>query len=192
MFRTLLWVTVLVSATVLAAPKGKGAKKPPPPPPPVPTEPMPKVSENLGDKVTAMLAGASKVQTFRVADSGGLRPDPTKAIGSDFVRENAGKELSADELKAFRGLLYDEKSYRFESDVSKCNFTPNLSFQAQSGIDTLEALISFKCNQVFFFIGKPGGRWLPGGAFDIKPVRTKLLDLAKATMPQDAATQNLK
>lgn len=185
-------VAVLVSALALAAPAKKNGKKAPPPPPPAPTEPMPKVAENLGDKVTALLAGASKVQTYRVADSGGLRPDPTKAIGSDFVRENAGKELSADELKAFRGLLYDEKSYRFDSDVSKCTFSPNLSFQAQAGIDTLEALVSFKCNQVFFFIGKPGGRWLPGGAFDIKPARGKLLELAKATMPQDAPTQNLK
>ena len=41
-------------------------------------------------------------------------------------------------------------------------------------------------------LGKPGGRWLPSGSFDIKPARAKLLELAKAMMDKDAPTQNLK
>ncbi len=48
--------------------------------------------------------------------------------------------------------------FRFEQDVSKCNFKPHLSFQMQSGIGTLEALVSFSCDQVLFVLGKPGGR----------------------------------
>ena len=67
-----------------------------------------------------------------------------------------------------------------------------MSFQVKSGIDTVETLVSFGCNQVLFFIGKPGGRWLPGGTFDVKPARAKLLALAKQALPNDAATQALK
>jgi hypothetical protein len=186
-------VAVLVALTVaslaLAAPK---KKKAPPPPPPPPTSPMPKVQENLSEKVLEVWTTATKVQAWRVASTGGVRPDPTKAIGSDWVREAAGKELGAPELATLRGLLYDDKSYRFEQDVSRCNFTPDVSFQAQAGVDTVEGVLSFKCNQVVFMLGKPGGRWLPSGSFDVRPVRGKLLELAKAMLDKDAPTQALK
>jgi hypothetical protein len=33
---------------------------------------------------------------------------------------------------------------------------------------------------------------VPQGTFDLKPARKKLLELAKATLPHDAQTQNLK
>ena len=186
-----LWVLcLLVAVPVLGAPKAK--KKPPPPPPPPITEPMAKVAEALGDTVLNSVAGAAKVQVFRVTDSGGLRPDPAKAIASDFVRGEAGKELDVKTLAELRALLYDEKSFRFDQDVSKCRFAPHLSFQMQSGIGTLEALVSFSCNQVLFILGKPGGRWVPQGTFDTKPARKKWLELAKAMLPTDAATQTLK
>ena len=174
-----------------APPKAKAKKGPPPAPAPI-TEPTAKVSEALGDNVLGSMAGATKVQTFRVTDSGGTQPDPAKAILSYFVRGNAGKELDAATLVALKSLLYDEKSFRFDQDVSKCTFVPHLSFQMQSGIGTLEALVSFSCNQVLFALGKPGGRWVAQGTFDLKPARKKLIELAKATLPQDPATQNLK
>ncbi len=180
---------LLVAPVFAAAPKKK--KAPPPPPPPI-TEPTPKVTEELGDTVLASVTGATKVQVFRVSDSGGLRPDPAKAIASDFVRGAPGKELDAQTLQALKRLLYDDKSFRFEQDVSKCRFAPHLSFQMQTGIGTLETLVSFSCNQVLFILGKPGGRWVPQGTFDFKPSRKQFIDLAKATLPQDADTQNLK
>lgn len=187
--RTVVVAVLLAASLAGAAPK---KKKPPPPPPPPPTSPMPKVQENLSEKVLEVWSGATKVQAWRVASAGGIRPDPAKAIGSEWVREAAGKELGAAELATLRGLLYDDKSYRFEQDVSRCNFTPDVSFQAQAGVDTVEGVLSFKCNQVVFMLGKPGGRWLPSGSFDVKPARGKLLELAKAMMDKDAPTQNLK
>lgn len=186
--KTFVALVLLSSSLALAGPKKKG---PPPPPPPV-TEPTAKVREALGDTVLASVSGATKVQVFRVSDSGGLRPDPSKAILSDFVRGTPGAELDAKQLEALRSLLYDDKSYRLEADVSKCRFVPHLSFQLQVGLESLEALISFSCNQVLFVVGKQGGRWVPQGTFDLKPSRKKLLELAKATLPQDRETQNLK
>ncbi|MEW6431278.1 MAG: hypothetical protein AB1730_07185 [Myxococcota bacterium] len=193
--KRLTWVAALVLAVSVSATAATRKKKKPAPPPPPPVAPMPKVKEHLSDAVQQLLAASDKVQVWRVSDTGGLRPDPTRAIGSDFQREQAGKELSADEVKALKGLLYDDKSYRFEQDVSRCGFVPHLSFHvegADANVSTLEALVSFKCNQVLFFIGKPGGRWLPGGTFDIKPVRQKLIAVAQAALPADAETQKLK
>jgi hypothetical protein len=191
MKRLALLAISCIAFVAVAAPKTPKKKGPPPPPPPV-TEPMPKVSEALGDTVLNGIANATKVQVFRVADSGGLRPDPAKAILSDFVRGNPGNELDAKSLEALRSALYDEKSYRFEADVAKCRFVPHLSFQMQVGLDTLEAVVSFSCNEVLFALGKQGGRWVPQGTFDMKPARKKLLELAKATLPQDKETQALK
>jgi len=190
MRRVVMLFVLFVASSSFAAPKKK--PKAPPPPPPPPTSPMPKVEENLSEKVLEVWAKATKVQAWRVMSTGGVRPDPTKAIGSEWTREAAGKEFSAVELATLRGVLYDEKMYRFDQDVAKCNFTPDVSFQALSGVDTVEGVVSFKCSQVVFMLGKPGGRWLPSGSFDVKPARAKLLELAKALLDKDAPTQNLK
>lgn len=179
---------VVLLASLTAAPKKKA---PPSPPPPV-TSPTTKVIENVSDATLRMMAVANKVQTFRVSDAGGLRPDARVAIASDFVRGTAGKALDEKTLEQLRSVLYDEKSYRFDQDVSKCAFVPHLSFQFTSGLDSLEALVSFSCNQVLFISGKAGGRWLPQGRFDVKPVRGKMISIAKEMLPGDAATQNLK
>ncbi len=180
---------VLVPALVGAAPKKK--KAPPPPPPPV-TAPTPQVVENVSDSVRALLRDAERVQAFRVEGSGGLRPDPARAIADEFVRGAAGSELSAEDLAALRSVLYDEKSYRFSQDVARCRFAPHLSFQAQAGIDTLEVVVSFSCNQVLYVIGKPGGRWVPKGTFDVRPARGRLVALAKRLLPEDRATRELR
>lgn len=172
-----------------AAPKKK--KAPPAPPPPV-TSPTPRVREHLSDRTLELLEVAEHVQPFEVRDTGGLRPDPARAIASDFERGDGGRELDAKELGRLRAVFYDEKSYRFAQDVARCRFLPQLSFQLQAGIDTLEALVSFSCNQVLFVVGKPGGRWIPHGTFDVKPARKQLLELARATLPTSPSIAALK
>ncbi len=190
MVRQASWLCMVLASVSLGAPPVK-KKGPPPPPAPV-TEPTPKMREALGPTVLGGLVNATKVQAFRVTDAGGLRPDPAKAIASDFVRGAAGLELDAPALEALRSVLYDEHSYRLGQDVAGCRFVPHLSFQFRAGLDTLEALVSFSCNQVLFVLGKPGGRWVPQGTFDVKPARKQLLALARQALPQDRDIQQLK
>ena len=181
---------VVLLASLGAAPKKKAA---PPPPPPAPvTAPMPKVEAALGSSVLQVMQTAGMVKTFRVDDAGGLRPDPARAIASDFVRGQEGLQLDAAKLEALRSILYDEKSYRFDADTARCTFVPHLSFSFVNQIERVEAVVSFSCNQVVFIVGKTGGRWLPKGRFDVRPARAKLLALAKDLLPADAATQRLK
>lgn len=192
MKRLLLVLLLLTSGLALAAKKPKAAKKAPPPPP---TAPTPKVTAELSNSVLELLQSSSQVQVWRVEDTGGLRPDPTRAVGADFQRTTAGKALTPEEVTQLKGVIYDERSYRFAQNVGRCRFVPHLSFQFDGGADgvgTVEALVSFSCNQLLFFIGKPGGRWLPGGTFDVRPARKALLGLAKAALPQDGETARLR
>jgi hypothetical protein len=186
----LLWPLVLAGAA-LGAPAKKKAPAPPAPPPLL-TAPTPKVQEALSDKALTVLDAAERAQAYEARDSGGLRPDPARAIASDFVRGEAGAELDPKQLARLKSLLYDERSYRLEQDVSRCRFVPQVSFQLQAGLDTLETLVSFSCNQVLFITGKPGGRWIPLGTFDVKPARKALLALAQATLPKSEALKRLR
>lgn len=183
---SLLWV-LLAAVPCVAKPK-----PPPPPPPPRPTAPTAQVLANLSERVLSTLTTANKVQAWRVASSEGLRPDPAKAIGSDFTREAPGAVLEGEPLQTLRGVLYDDKSYRFQVEVAGCSFKPNVGFHFEQGLDVVEVVVSFSCNQALFYVGKPGGRWLPSGTFDVKPARAVLLTLAKAALPDDPVTQRLR
>jgi hypothetical protein len=191
MLRWMLFAMTVLPSFTVAAPKPKKAAKPVERPSAPVTEPMAEVREALGDSVVRVISQASRVQAFRVSDSGGLRPDPAKAIAADFVRGIPGKVLEGPTLAAWRSVVYNAASYRFAQDVSKCNLKPHFSVQMLSGLDTVEALISFSCNQVLFITGKPGGRWVPRGTFDVKPARAQLLKLALETL-DDAETKRLK
>jgi hypothetical protein len=181
----------LLAFAAAAAPKK--AKKEPPPPPPVLTEPSAKLAEAMGGKVAEQLTQAARFEVARTSYTQGIRPKADTAIGSDFQRESEWKELSKAEVEALRAVIYDEKAFRLEASVSGCNFVPDLAFQmTNAGLDTLQMLVSFKCNQVLFFTLKSGGRTVPGVALDFKPARKKTLELVKAMLPRDSTVQLLK
>ena len=193
--RRLLILVLCFSSVAFAGkkkvPPAKTAPAAPAAPVPELKEPTEKVTEAFGDKVVTLLKGMESATAWRVSDPG-QRPDPSKAIGSDFQREAKGKDLSADHLKRLRQVLYDEKSFRLTTVESNCNFSPDIAFDGQAGIDSLQILVSFKCNTLMFFTGKPGGRSVPGAAVDFKPSHKQLLTLAKELLPQDSPTQLLK
>ena len=191
--RRAIVLALCVSSLALAAKKKTPppAAPPPPPPPAELKEPNDKVTEAFGDKVVALLKAMETATAWRVSDPG-QRPDPTKAIGSDFQREAKGKDLSADDMKKLRQLLYDAKSFRLDNAQGNCNFSPDVAFDGQSGVESLQILVSFKCSTLMFFTAKTGGRSVPGAAVDFKPSRKQLLALAKGLLPQDAQTQALK
>ncbi|MBS1152500.1 MAG: hypothetical protein H6Q89_4198 [Myxococcaceae bacterium] len=116
---------------------GKRAKKAPPPPPPVLTAPSEKLADAMGSKAAEMLAAATKFEIARTSYTQGIRPAPDKAIGSDFQRESAWKELPKAEVEKFKAIFYDEKSFRLAANVSGCNFVPDVVFQLTSAsLDT--------------------------------------------------------
>ena len=172
---------------------GKKPKKPPPPPPAALTAPSEKLADAMGGKVGQLLVAATKFEIARTSYTQGIRPAADKAIGSDFQRETAWKELAKADIEKLHALVYDEKSFRLGADVSACNFVPDVAFQlTSSSLDTQQLLVSFKCNQVLFFTVKTGGRAVPGMALDLKPSRKKMLELVQGLLPQDSALRGLK
>jgi hypothetical protein len=187
-------VLLLCLLAFSAAAAGKKPKtKAPPPPPPALTAPSEKLGEAMGGKVAEMLVAATKFEIARTSYSQGIRPAADKAIGSDFQRESAWKELAKGDVEKLHAIVYDEKAFRLGANVSGCNFVPDVVFQlTSSSLDTQQMLVSFKCTQVLFFTVKTGGRAIPGMALDFKPSRKKMLELVKALLPQDSALQGLK
>ena len=146
----------------------------------------------MGGNVAQMLVAATKFEIARTSYTQGIRPAADKAIGSDFQRESAWKELPQAAIEALHSIVYDEKSFRLSASVAGCNFVPDVVFQLTSAsLDTQQMLVSFKCNQVLFFTVKTGGRAVPGMALDFKPSRKKMLELVKGLLPQDSALQVL-
>jgi len=181
---------LLLALPVAAAPK---KKKGPPPPPPVPTEPSAKLADALTEKPTGMLTGATKIVLQKVTFQPGVRPNPQLAVGVDYEKAGNPRELSEGELKRFRGLLYDAKSFKFEKAPTCGEFSPELVFLATGDeVGTLEMLVSFKCNGLYFFTAKTAGRSLPGALLNFTPSRKALLTMVKELMPQEAVVQALK
>ncbi len=179
---------------VLMLAVGAAKKKAPPPPPPPLTEPSAKVTEAVGEKTAAMLQASSKVMLYRVHGQPGVRPNPSLAVGVDFERQGEGRELSDEEMKKLKGLLYDAKSFKLEKPPACGDFKPDVAFLGTSEDDTgaLEMLVSFKCSGVMFFTAKTAGRSLPGAQLDFKPARKPLLAMVKELLAGEPAVQALK
>lgn len=187
----------LLLAVVALELLGAGKKKAPPPPkppPPVLTAPTPKVADAIGEKTAGMLTGATKVMLYRAGGLPGVRPNPSLAVGVDFERQGLGRELTEGELKRFKALLYEEKSFKLAAPPPCGDFRPDLAFLGTSAADTgtLEILVSFKCSGLMFFTAKTAGRSLPGAQLDFRPARKALLTMVKELMPQEPAVQALK
>ncbi len=169
-----------------AAPKKKGV--PPPPPPTVPSEAL---AEAMGGKPVEVLASATQFTAVRINAAPGVRPAPELAVGQDFERAGAGSVLTSEQVKTLRAVLYDEKSFKL-NQVPKCEFVPDAAVIAQSGVDAVEVLLSFKCDALMFFATKPGGRSIPGAMLVFKPARKPLLAWVKEVLPNDAVIRGLK
>ncbi|MBK7858194.1 MAG: hypothetical protein IPJ65_06135 [Archangiaceae bacterium] len=186
-----------VLALVLLAALAAGKKKAPPapkPPPPLLTEPTAKMVDALGEKTAGMLSASTRVTLYRVSAQAGVRPNPALAVGGEYERQGAGRELTDGELKRFKALVYDDKSFKLGAPPPCSDFKPELALLGTSSADTgqLELLVSFKCGGVMFFTAKTAGRSLPGAQLDLKPSRKVWLTMVKELLPQDAAVQALK
>jgi hypothetical protein len=182
-----LAIALLALSITTAAPK----KKAPPPLPPVPTAPSEKLAEAMGTKPVAVLESATQFTVYRVNAAPGVRPAPELAVGQDFERAGAGAALTAEQLKKLRAIMYDEKSFKLDQ-APKCNFVPDAAIIAQSGVEAVEVLLSFKCDALMFFATKPGGRSIPGSLLHFKPSRKDILALVKEALPNEAAIRGLK
>ena len=142
----------------------------------------------LDRRTRAVLAGATKVEVFRLDGESEMKPKVAgeRRIGGFLVTaqgQDQGKEL-ADKLTA---ILSDEQTCT--DNYAKC-FWPGVAFRVWKGEETVEVLICFKCDNLYH--GPPKDAAVYNASFLGSPRRPDLLRLVKEAFPDDKEVQGLK
>jgi hypothetical protein len=150
----------------------------------------------FNDQTEAILSGATKVEVFRTdgenGPSGPSGPKPKVAgearIGG-FLITARGNYQGPDFAAKLAGILHDIETGHTRKAVT-C-FWPGIAFRVWKDEEAVEVLICFKCRN--FYCGPPTERGYPMGSFSEPPsVRTRLIQLAKETFPDDKEIQGLE
>ncbi len=145
----------------------------------------------LGSRTMAVLAGATKVEVFRLDGQEIFfapqpRPEGEKRVGGYLVTaqgQDQGKEF-ADRLA---DILADERTY---SDARPTCFRPGVAFCVWKGEEVVDVLLCFQCSN--FYCGPPKDPADDNACFKDSPRRPDLVRLAKEAFPDDKEIQALK
>lgn len=141
-----------------------------------------KVKKLFGEKAVAVLAGATKVEVFRV-DSG--KPGgKDKTVGGYRVTAT-GKDRDEKFAARLAGVVLDEESYVWGA-AKGCVFQPGVAFRVWKGEESVEVVICFACDQVR--VSAAGKDGVPA---ESDPGRAALVKLAKEALPDDKEIQKL-
>ena len=150
-------------------------------------EPPKKVKELLGDKATAILAKATRVQAFRIS------AEETGKVGDDYIAGHRitakGKKLGEEFAEKMTKTLFDEKTYDGQS--AKC-FEPGVAFRVWAGKEAVEVIICFRCTN--FQVQVMGEKKDSDEVreFGFGPGLEPFLALAREAFPDDREIQGLK
>ena len=149
-------------------------------------EPPPRVVRFMGASAADTLAGAERVEVFKVSskrardepDAGGYRVAATgKPRGKEFAARLAG-------------VLLEEKSYRFDTRRVG-GFEPLVVLKAWKGEAWVEVLFSFASDEVV--VRAPAkDETVRSAQEEIDPVRGELVRLVKEALPEDKEIQALR
>jgi hypothetical protein len=109
-----------------------------------PAEVSAKVKEKLGERTVAILAGATKVEVFRI-DPEQQKKDGDKDIGG-FIITATGKEQGKEFMAHLTPLLFDEKTY-FSNRAYKCH-DPGVAYRLWKDKESVEVLVCFRCRNL--------------------------------------------
>jgi hypothetical protein len=162
---------------------------------------MAKVEKDLGDRTIAILAGATKVEPFRL----GKRPttDPAvKTIGADTLKfpvTATGKEQGKEFAAKVRAFLFSEAT-RTLSGAS--GFRGDVAFRLSQGGETVTAVVDFEGSSFLLVtrdaagkqVHTAGGGFLFDalGGFDRGELFGQVKGLATEAFPDDAELRALK
>lgn len=147
----------------------------------------------LDNRSASILAGATKVEVFRIDGRG--PNDPTRAPpikpGDPTVDGYAilarGKDQSQEFATKLTEILTDPKTYT--DNFVNC-YWPGVAFRVWKGEDSVDILICFKCGN--FYIGPPTHeRVMENASFRESPNTGRLVRLAKEAFPDDEEVQAL-
>jgi hypothetical protein len=152
--------------------------------PTVPAE----VKKHLDEKTIAVLAGATRVEVFRLGEAAGA-PDQAKAETLDgFPVAARGKEQGKEFAGNLTKVLLDEKTY--STTFAAC-FMPGVAFRVWKGEECVDVVVCFKCSN--FYCGPKTTQAQENACFADSPAAAAaLVRLAKEALPDDKEIQALK
>lgn len=143
----------------------------------------------LGDRVIFILSGATRVETFRLNDTG-----EGDWLGSKEIRQfplvGQGKTQGKAFAARMSGLVLDPRTYLGPND-STCLFNPGVAYRAWRGSECVEVIVCFHCGQMLITTKDAGGHPVHTTDTDFLWRRAGFLALARGAFPGDEETQSL-
>jgi hypothetical protein len=144
------------------------------------------VAEKLGERMTAILNGATKAKAFRIADKPSEKPEGKHVSGYPVL--SAAKEQGKDFAKRLSALVQDEKS--LFSAQARC-FSPGVAFRLWNERESVDVVVCYTCWGLRLTARDADGKVLhqTGGGF--KANHDAWVKLAKEAFPEDKQIQAL-
>ena len=145
-------------------------------------EPTPRVVRFMGANAAETLAGAERVEVFRVSTKRAREDDPE---AGGYVVTATGTPQDAAFARRLAAVLLDETSYRFDANRVG-GFEPAVVLKVWKGERWVEVVLSFATDEVV--IRAPGAKdgAVRSAQADAGPARAELLRSVRQALPDDA------
>jgi hypothetical protein len=157
------------------------------------SEPSAKARKYLGDEALWVLAGGTRVETFRIdgeSRRAGKSQGPGERIGS-YLLLSRGKDQGPDFAADLAAVLFKDETY---FDGGSACFSPGVVFRVWNGEASADILVCFKCNNFEVNVKDAEGQVTATkyGCFINSPARAELIHLSMRAFPDDPVIQGLK
>jgi len=148
---------------------------------------------------TAIFAGATQVESFRLFPDGQEKPIGKTKNFSYFAKGATQDKRFATRLGT---LILDAKTYTWPGQsIKQCSFEPGIAFRIWKNAEFVDTIICFHCSQLAVLENNPKvpqrsiggslqGRFYVAGDFD--SAHAQLVVLAKEAFPNDTEIQALR
>ena len=141
----------------------------------------------LGDRAVKILAGADRVEVFRVTPTWEKSQTKEKLAGYPLI--STGKEQGKEFGAKLSEIVRDDSTY--EWNIAKaCEFAPGVAYRVWSGKESIIVLICFHCDQIGVIPDESTPTKIHVHDFDAG--RAALVKLARTAFPDDKVIQGLK
>ncbi len=156
-------------------------------------DPAPEVRGLLGDRVLAVLDGATRVEVFRLKADRVPQP-PGAPKGEDaagFPIVSTGKARDARFAARVAAVLRDKGTYEFDRPKG-CILRPGVAFRLWKGKQSVDLALCFECDILVVVARDEAGKSVHRASKDFDPGRPALVKLARDAFPDDPEIQALR
>ena len=145
----------------------------------------------LGEPATRILKGGTRVEAFRINNSGPIDPAATGPMIDRYPITVTGPEQDARFAARLAAVFLDGKTYDFNM-AKGCMFNPGVAFRVWAGRECVELILCFECTEFKLIVKDAQGKPVRKVGEDFDGARPALVKLAQDAFPGDAAIMALK